>query len=173
MLKRLIWLPLLLLMGFGMTVSAQEASPTVETACAGIQDYADGYTEVWTAFIARASEHVELYDKPAQDLTAEEFKIIRDDVTFLMVELAKLNPPDGLHRAWTAEIAYWAGYATLLDHGQQMGAGYTDSEYGMTMMLWGNHLTRAIASAKASCPVWQETIDEINAMTENMGAENG
>lgn len=152
---------LVTLLVYGTTPNAANSA----TKCENIQRYSEEYIAAWTTFIGSVQLHPELYTQDPATLSPDEYAIMQDDLQTLIGDLALLTPPSALRGLWASEIAYWASYVGLLSVAVDTTPGYAGASYGITMTALNEHLGYHTRVALASCPVWQETIDTLDALT--------
>lgn len=137
------------------------------TKCENIDTYSKEYIDVWTTFIELVQSHPEIYNRDPDSLSPDEYAIMVQDITTLMSGLVNLTPPPGLQSAWAVEISYWATYVALLSSSSDLGSSYAGSQYGPTVQMIQEHLNQTTRLALGYCPIWQETIDELNTLIKD------
>lgn len=136
------------------------------TKCENIDTYSKEYIDVWTIFIESTQSHLEIYSKDPDSLSPDEYEIMVRDITTLMSGLVTLSPPPALRGAWAAEISYWATYVGLLNSSSAFGPKYASNEYASTIEMVQEHLNQNTRIALGYCPIWQDTINELNRLIE-------
>lgn len=144
---------------------APAAPATPVTACSGIAAYAEAYLAVWETFLAEAERHPAVYDLPADQLSPEQLAQLSADLQLVVSGLAGLQPPPGLVEAWAIELGWWSVYLALVEDARVMGPQYAGAEYGQTAGMLSGNVGPAINRAVARCPVWQQTLDTLDART--------
>lgn len=135
------------------------------TRCEGIADYSEEYIEVWTTFIDSVRLHPELYSQDPATLSPDGYATMQADLQTLIGGLSRLTPPSGLRGLWASELAYWATYVGLLSVAVDTGPGYAGASYGFTMTALSDHLGYHTRVTLGVCPVWQDTIDKVDALS--------
>lgn len=164
--KPLRWfLPLL----FGAVLLAPTTkaapTPTVITACTDIAVFADDYLAAYADLMLRVDDHAALYEQDPAALSPADIRTIRDDFALLAADLTALTPPPALYQQWAAEIAYWHLFALYAEAAAAIDPTWAANAYGLVVTMASEAITVATQYATASCPVWQDTVDTVQAMT--------